>query len=67
MEKDKQIVTLQSIFENSEWQNSNARLPLALGKDINGNVVVPDLTHLSHLLITLKRMALTNRILNMAF
>ena len=51
MEKDKQIVTLESIFESSEWQNSCARLPLALGKDINGNVVVPDLTQLSHLLI----------------
>jgi S-DNA-T family DNA segregation ATPase FtsK/SpoIIIE len=46
MEKGKQIVTLQSIFESSEWQNSNARLPFALGKDINGNVVVSDLTHL---------------------
>lgn len=51
MGNGKQIVTIQSIFESQEWQNSNARLPLALGKDINGNVVVPDLTHLSHLLI----------------
>ena len=51
MEKGKKIVTLQSIFDNPEWQNSNARLPLALGKDINDNVVVPDLTQLSHLLI----------------
>ena len=51
MEKGKKIVTLQSIFDSSEGQNSNARLPLALGKDINGNVVVTDLTQLSHLLI----------------
>ena len=51
MGNGKQIVTIQSIFESSEWQNSNARLPLALGKDINGNVVVPALTQLSHLLI----------------
>ena len=51
MKKGKNLVTLQSIFESQEWQNSNARLPLALGKDINGNVVVPDLTQLSHLLI----------------
>ena len=51
MKKGKNLVTLQSIFESPEWQNSNARLPLALGKDINGNVVVPDLTQLSHLLI----------------
>ena len=51
MQDTKQIVTLESIFESPEWQDSNARLPLALGKDINGNVVVPDLALLPHLLI----------------
>ena len=51
MEKDKQIVTLESFFESLEWQNSCARLPLALGKDTDGNVIVPDLTLLPHLLI----------------
>lgn len=52
MEKDKQIVTLQSIFESPEWQNSNARLPLALGKDTDGNVIVTDLARMPHLLIS---------------
>ena len=51
MEKDKKIVTLQSIFDSPEWQNSNARLPLALGKDTDGNVIVPDLARMPHLLI----------------
>ena len=52
MEKDKKLVTLESIFESSEWQNSNARLPLALGKDTDGNVIVPDLARMPHLLIS---------------
>ena len=52
MGNGKQIVTLQSIFESSEWQNSNARLPLALGKDVDGNVIVLDLAWMPHLLIS---------------
>ena len=52
MEKGKKIVTLQSIFESPEWQNSNARLPLALGKDTDGNVIVTDLARMPHLLIS---------------
>ena len=51
MKKNK-LVTLQSIFESPEWQDSNARLPLALGKDTDGNVIVPDLARMPHLLIS---------------
>lgn len=52
MQDKRKIVTLESIFESSEWQNSNARLPLALGKDTDGNVIVPDLARMPHLLIS---------------
>ena len=52
MQDKRKIVTLQSVFESSEWQNANARLPLALGKDTDGNVIVPDLARMPHLLIS---------------
>ena len=45
------IVDLKSIFESPKWKNSNARLPLVIGKDENGEVVVLDLTEQQHLLI----------------
>ena len=52
MEKDKQIVTLQSILSSPQWQNSSAKLPLAIGKDDKGGVIIADLTRLPHLLIS---------------
>ena len=52
MQDTKQIVTLESIFDSPQWQDSNARLPLALGKDTDGNVIVPDLARMPHLLIS---------------
>ena len=52
MQDTRQIVTLESIFDSPQWQNSNAQLPLALGKDVDGNVIVPDLARLPHLLIS---------------
>ena len=38
------IVDLKSILKSPQWKNTNARLPLAIGKDENGEVVVLDLT-----------------------
>ena len=52
MQDIQQIVTLESIFDSPQWQDSNARLPLALGKDVDGNVIVPDLARMPHLLIS---------------
>lgn len=51
MEKDKQIVTLQSIFESPEWQNSSAKLPMAIGKDAKGEIIIADFARMPHLLI----------------
>ena len=36
MKKTKKVVTLKSIFESPQWQNSSAKLPLAIGKDEKG-------------------------------
>ena len=34
-ELSRQIIALQSIFDSPQWQQSTARLPLALGKGSN--------------------------------
>jgi S-DNA-T family DNA segregation ATPase FtsK/SpoIIIE len=52
MQDMKQIVTLQSIFESPQWQNSSAKLPLAIGKDDKGGVIIADLARMPHLLIS---------------
>lgn len=49
--KNDTIVNLKSILASPQWKNSNARLPLAIGKEENGEVVVLDLTEQLHLLI----------------
>jgi DNA segregation ATPase FtsK/SpoIIIE, S-DNA-T family len=44
-------VYLREIFVSAEFAESRAKLPLALGKDVNGGAVVADLTAMPHLLI----------------
>ena len=44
-------VVLREVLESSAWTTSKARLPLALGEDVGGNVVTADLTRLPHLLV----------------
>ncbi|MGB9701362.1 MAG: DNA translocase FtsK 4TM domain-containing protein [Candidatus Kapaibacteriota bacterium] len=46
-----QIVRFSEIVSSDKFQNSDARLPLALGKTINGEVFIEDLTKMPHLLI----------------
>lgn len=46
-----QTIFLREIFESEEFRNSNANLPIALGKDVIGNPVIEDLAKLPHLLI----------------
>ena len=48
----KKVVTLESIFESPQWQNSSAKLPLAIGKDEKGEVIIADLARMPHLLIS---------------
>ena len=49
--KEREIVTLRHILENDEFQNSNQKLPLCLGKDIAGKPIIADLSIMPHLLI----------------
>lgn len=44
-------IMLREILESRDFQRSNSRLTLALGKDITGQIVVSDLQKMPHLLI----------------
>jgi S-DNA-T family DNA segregation ATPase FtsK/SpoIIIE len=48
---DHSIVYLREIFVSPEFAESKGKLPLALGKDVQGQAVVADLTAMPHLLI----------------
>ena len=49
--KDRQIVYLKEIIEAEAFQKTGGKLPMALGKDIFGQVVVSDLAKMPHLLV----------------
>ena len=49
--KIRETVILRSILEHKEFQNSNLKLPVCLGKNIAGYPVVVDLTKMPHLLV----------------
>ncbi len=42
---------MRDLFESEEWQNTKARIPLALGKDVYGHPIIADLAEMPHLLI----------------
>jgi DNA segregation ATPase FtsK/SpoIIIE, S-DNA-T family len=46
-------VTLRELMQSADWEEAKARckLPLALGKDVYGNVIIADLAQMPHLLI----------------
>ena len=44
-------VIMRDLLESEEWQNTKARLPLALGKDVYGQPIIADLAEMPHLLI----------------
>ena len=48
---DKVLVTLRELFEDDAFCKSKARIPLALGKDVYGRVIVGDLASMPHLLV----------------
>jgi S-DNA-T family DNA segregation ATPase FtsK/SpoIIIE len=47
----KAMVLLRDLFESDQWRQSKAKLPIALGKDVYGKVMVADLAEMPHLLI----------------
>jgi DNA segregation ATPase FtsK/SpoIIIE, S-DNA-T family len=44
-------VCLREIIESSSWANTNAEIPVVLGKEATGKPLVADLTKMPHLLI----------------
>lgn len=45
------VVYLRELMESSAWSDSEAALPLALGKDVGGRDLVADLAAMPHMLI----------------
>ncbi|MEM6883509.1 MAG: DNA translocase FtsK 4TM domain-containing protein, partial [Verrucomicrobiota bacterium] len=48
---DKAMIVLRDLFETEGWKRSKAKIPLALGKDVYGKVLIADLAEMPHLLI----------------
>ena len=46
-----EMVVLREVLESRNFQGARAALPIALGKDLEGNAVVADLAKMPHLLI----------------
>ncbi|WDM85746.1 DNA translocase FtsK 4TM domain-containing protein [Ehrlichia sp. JZT12] len=47
----REIVMLRDLFESNQYRDSQLKLPIALGKGIDGEVVIADLVKMPHLLI----------------
>lgn len=47
----RQVVGLQELLMSKEFNNPKLDIPLAVGKDVNGDAVVWDLTSMPHLLV----------------
>ena len=44
-------VTLRELLETEDWLHTNAKLPLALGKDVYGKTIIADLAKMPHCLV----------------
>lgn len=47
----KSKVILRELLESEEWRKTRAKIPLALGKNVDGQPIVADLADMPHLLI----------------
>ena len=47
---ERATIVLRELLESTEYQQTSIKLPLALGKDITGKIVVADLAKMPHLL-----------------
>lgn len=47
----KDMVSLREILESPEFQDSESRLTFAVGKDIDGNVILGDIAKMPHMII----------------
>jgi S-DNA-T family DNA segregation ATPase FtsK/SpoIIIE len=44
-------VTLRELLQSHDWNETSARLPIALGKDVYGKTIIADLAQMPHLLV----------------
>ena len=69
---ERATIVLRELIESPEYSQSNYRLPLALGKDITGKIVISDLQKMPHLLAagstgTGKSVSINTMILSLLF
>lgn len=46
-----EMVFMRDILESDDWKKSKARIPIALGRDVGGNIIIGDLADMPHMLI----------------
>ncbi|MBT6206726.1 MAG: cell division protein FtsK, partial [Francisellaceae bacterium] len=49
--KEREVVQFIDVIKSSQYQDSSAQIPLALGKDISGIPIIADLARMPHLLV----------------
>lgn len=49
--KKKESVNIRDIISSSEFKNLQSKLPLALGKDVSGSIIISSIDRMPHLLI----------------
>nr|WP_036738373.1 DNA translocase FtsK [Peptoniphilus obesi] len=49
--KKKEAVNIRDIISSSEFKNLQSKLPLALGKDVSGSIIISSIDRMPHLLI----------------
>lgn len=49
--KEKDAVGLKELIDSNEFKNINSDIPLALGKDVEGNILISGMEDMPHLLI----------------
>lgn len=49
---DSEIISLKSVFESNEFQNTTMELPCAIGKKDNGEILMFDLAEAPHLMVS---------------
>ncbi|MGZ4967445.1 MAG: DNA translocase FtsK, partial [Chthoniobacterales bacterium] len=47
----KVMVTLRELMQSTDWAETKAKLPIALGKDVYGKTIIADLAQMPHLLV----------------
>ena len=48
---NKDIVSLRELIDSEEYRNAKSKLSFAVGKDIEGNIVIGDMAKMPHLLV----------------